>query len=136
MRREAAWREVFGYVAVVTAMSVFLPEHVPAIFLFVVGLCWIRSMPGERASLFQVGLPIAAADLYLGRVSAFLALVWLPAMAGAATLLLSGKNENAGTMLLAAMGLSALMMATLSHRVRERMGSQWVPAIAMAVFSG
>jgi len=134
VKREPAWREIFSYIGVVAAVSTYLPAYAGYVFIFVVGLSWIRSLPAERASLFQAGLPIAAADLFLARMLAFLALVWLPAMAGAAALLLRNEGD-AGGMLVAGAGLSVLVLAPLSHRVRELAGSHWAPAIAMTVIS-
>jgi hypothetical protein len=100
------------------------------------------AVPPLRATRFEASLPIAGRDLFLARALSIMAIVWLPAMAGAAAAAIFWG--------LSAVAVRALIVATLctlaagalqSLRVRELAAPKWtlvafcalIPAAVMYV---
>lgn len=136
VKRDPAWRNAL----ICTAAGVFCPL-LPHLFIgwsgWLTGMFWMQSQPQRRASLFQAGLPILAKDLFLARLFAFFALIWLPAGCGAIALLVAGGRANdAATLIEIAGGLSVLVLVALSSRVGEIQGSHWVTAISVGTLWG
>src|ERR1035441_5572841 len=91
VRRDPAWRFtplLTGVVAV--ACTVGQVEAYP----FVAVMVWLKVRPHERATFLETSLPIAASDLFLGRLLALLCLVWLPVAATVALRLIVGKPAD------------------------------------------
>src|ERR1035437_9860774 len=134
VKRDPAWRGALILTPIGAVAGLALPRHFIGIFVFMIGMHWLQSRPQERATLFQAGLPIRACDLFMARILSYFALVWLPFASGAALLLFAGKPlDDAATLVEIGAGLSVLVLAAQSSRVRETAGSQWAPAVAAAI---
>ena len=85
------------------------------------------AFPHMHATRFNASLPILGRDLILARALFLMAMVWLPAMAGAAAAsMFSGHSAVAGRALMAA-ALCTLAAGVLqSIRVRELAAPKWV----------
>ena len=127
VKRDPAWRNAINYAAVSAVLCLILPrEFVGMFFGMVICMCCMASEAQQRATLFQVGLPIRACDLFLARILALLAGVWAPVASGAALLLLAGRPaKDAATLTAVGAALSVLVLVVQSSRVREIAGSEW-----------
>jgi hypothetical protein len=88
----------------------------------------MRAQPHRRVTFFEAALPIAARDLLLARFLSLMALIWLPATAVGATLLLSANGAESVFMIagFAAIVLTLGMMIVLSTRIQEFAAPVWV----------
>ena len=134
VKRDPAWRNALYCAAASAVGCPILSREFISLFSALVVMCLFKSQPEQRATLFQAGLPIRVRELFLARILALLALVWLPASSGAAMLLLVGKRaEDAASLVELGAVFSALVLASQSSRVREIAGSRWTPGIAAAI---
>lgn len=134
VKRDPAWRNALIFTAVGAVACPALPREFIGMFVFVVGMFWFRSQPQQRATLFHAALPIRACDLFLARILALFAGVWLPLASGAALLLFVGKRvEDAATLVEIGAGFSVLVLVAQSSRVREIAGSPRASTISVAV---
>src|ERR1019366_2650103 len=134
VKRDPAWRNALIFTAVSAVACPALPRGFIGMFVFVVGMFWFRSQPQQRATLFQAALPIRACDLFLARILAFFALVWLPVASGAAFLLLARRRaEDAATLVEIGAGFSVLVLVAQSSRVREIAGSRMAAGISTTI---
>jgi hypothetical protein len=133
VKRDPVWRAALISMAGAVAYPA-LPRGLIGMFGFLIGMFWLQCHPHRRATSFQAALPIRACDLFLARILAFFALVWLPVASGGALLLLLRKPlEDAATLVEIGAGFSVLVLVAQSSRVREIAGSQWAPAISWAI---
>jgi hypothetical protein len=124
VKRDPAWRNALICAAASAVVCPLAPSEFLGMFAVIVAMCWVGSQPNVRATLFQAGLPIRARDLFLARLVALFAGVWLPVATGAAVLLLLGKAaEDLENLSVIAAGFSVLVLAAQSWRVREIDGS-------------
>ena len=134
VKRDPLWRNALVCAAVSAVVCPALPREFIGMLAFFVGVYWLQSQPQRRATDFQAALPIRACDLFLARILAFFALVWLPVAIAATVFLLAGRPANDAVILMeVGGGASVVVLATLSSRVREIAGSQWAPAISWAI---
>jgi hypothetical protein len=134
VKRDPAWRIALIAMAGAAVAAVVLPPAAIGLFGWLVCMPWLTSQPPQRATLFQAALPIRACDLFLARVLALFAAVWLPVAIAATVFLLAGRPaEDAVILMEVGGGASVVVLATLSSRVREIAGSQWAPAISWAI---
>jgi hypothetical protein len=134
VKRDPAWRNALIFTAVSAVACPALPRGFIGMFVFVVGMFWFRSQPQQRATLFHAALPIRACDLFLARILALFAGVWLPLASGAALLLFVGKRvEDAATLVEIGAGFSVLVLVAQSSRVRQIAGSPRASTISVAV---
>ena len=134
VKRDSAWRAAL-ILALVAAIGAPLAPHGMLAALF----CWpglflLQLQPQRRATPFQTGLPIHAKDLFLGRVTALLALLWLPASAGAAMLMAIARPSDAVLLLEAAAGLSIVVFLAQSSRPSQTDGARWLPFVWWTLF--
>jgi hypothetical protein len=134
VKRDPAWRGALILTPIGAVGCSVLPREFIGMFVFVVGMFWFRSQPQQRATLFHAALPIRACDLFLARILALFAGVWLPLASGAALLLFVGKRvEDAATLVEIGAGFSVLVLVAQSSRVREIAGSPRASTISVAV---
>ena len=111
VKRDPGWRYAVNVAAVAAVAGLIVPREFVGMFAFLIAGCWFSSLPYERATMFQAGLPIRVRDLFLARVLTLLACVWLPVASGAAMLLLSGKPAaDAGILVEMGAGFSVLAL--------------------------
>ncbi len=91
-------------------------------------ILFMRAQPHRRVTFFEAALPISGRDLLLARFLSLLALIWLPATAVGATLLLSGKGAFSDFAIggFAAIVLTLGMTIVLSTRIEEFAAPVWV----------
>jgi hypothetical protein len=126
VKRDPGWRNALICAAFSAIACPIVPREFLTMFGVLVALCCLQSQPNERATLFQAGLPIRVRHLFLARIVALFAGVWLPVTGGAAVLLLAGRPaQDAGMLVEIGAGLSVLVLAVQSSRVGEISGSEW-----------
>ena len=92
LKRDPAWPIAFWMAPVGAAAGVFLNNNTREAALLVVpilGLCMMVSQ--QRPTLFTAALPVPARRLFLVRVLAILALLWIPAATAAAVFVVLGS---------------------------------------------
>jgi hypothetical protein len=130
IRRDPVWNYLPYLILLSAVAGLFLaasPGHVALVGGYVgfggVFLC----RPHQRATRFQAALPVAGRQLFLARVSLMMAMLWLPAIACGAAVLISGGFANSA---LAPMEIATVctlsIMAVQSVRVRELNGPMWL----------
>ena len=136
VKRDPAWRGALIGMALSAAVCALAHEWIWMIGPLV-GMYWLQCQPERRATDFQAALPIPASDLFLARILAFFALVWLPVASGAALLLLARRPvEDAATLVEMGAALSVLVLVAQSSRLPEIAGSGWAsPILAVIVLS-
>jgi hypothetical protein len=126
MKREIVWRLLPWYVlasAVVCACPAPVSEG--GFMIVVMGL--FVAFPHMHATRFNASLPILGRDLILARALFLMAMVWLPAIAGAAAAsMFSGHSAVAGRALMAAALCTLVAGLVQSIRVRELAAPKWV----------
>jgi hypothetical protein len=137
VKRDPGWRHALNCAAAGAVAGAALPREFIGMFALLIGGCWFSSLPHERATVFQAGLPIRVRDLFLARLLALFAGVWLPVASGAAMSLLSGKPpQDAAILVEIGAAFSVLVLIAQSSRVREIAGPQWVLNLTMAIAWG
>ena len=137
VKRDPGWRNALNCAAVSAVAGPLLPREFIGMFGLLVAMCWFASLPHERATLFQAGLPIRARDLVLARILALFSGVWLPVACGAALMLLVGRPaDDAATLVEIGAAFSVLVLAAQSLRVREIAGPMWALCVLMAIAWG
>ena len=133
VKRDPAWRNALYCASVSAVAAAMVPEFVGTLPLLV-GMCWFLSQPQRRATLFQASLPIPARDLFLARILALFAGVWLPVAGGAALLRFVGKPvEDLANLVVIGAGFSVLVLAAQSWRVRGIDGSSLGSIISLLI---
>jgi hypothetical protein len=136
-KRDPAWQMGLILVPVGAVACAVMPREFLGMFAFLVATSWFANLPHERATLFQAALPIRARDLFLARILALFAGVWLPVASGVALVLLVGKPaEDAATLVEIGAAFSVLVLMAQSSRVREIAGSMWALCVLMAIAWG
>ncbi len=134
VKRDPAWRIALKCVPVAAVAGLALPREAMGMFSWLVWMPWLQCQPQRRATGFEAALPIRACDLFLARLLSFLASLWLPMATFAVVLLLAGRPvADAVLVMELGAGGSMLVLLALSSRVREIAGSQWAPAISLAI---
>jgi nitrogen fixation-related uncharacterized protein len=126
MKREMGWWLLPWYVlasAVICACPAPVSEF-GVMMSVMMGL--FVAFPHMHATRFNATLPIAGRDLVMARALSILAMIWLPAMAGAATAsMFSGRSAVAGrALIMAALCTLAAGLAQSIH-VRELAAPKW-----------
>jgi hypothetical protein len=126
VKRDPAWQTMPWFV-LVAAVVCACPASVSGFGAMVGFMSLIVAYPHVHATRFQAGLPIAGRDLFLARALSIMAMVWLPAMAGAtAAAISSGHAAVAGRALLVAALCTPVGGVLQSIRVRELAGPRWI----------
>jgi nitrogen fixation-related uncharacterized protein len=127
MKREISWCLLPWYVlasAVICACPAPVSE-VGVMMIVMAGL--FVAFPHMHATRFNASLPIAGRDLVLARALFLMAMVWLPAMAGAAAAsMFSGHSAVAGRALMVAALCTLAAGLVQSIHVRELAAPKWV----------
>ena len=128
MKRDFGWKAVPWFVP---SMAVLCACPSPVCIygaLAVVG-CLIMTTPMARATRLYASLPIAGRDVFLARVLSIMAVVWLPALAGAGAAALFRRPYPAtvGPFIVAALCTLAAGLAQSIHP-RRLAGPKWTLA--------
>ena len=88
LKRDPAWK-VFPYFVLIFAAGAFAAEYERSIIVMPLAIATIAATTGatqsqELAARFFAGLPIAKRAIFLSRVLAVMALIWIPALTAAA----------------------------------------------------
>ena len=147
IKRDPAWEFTPWLTAAAAIAALFGSRyggsiHGGSIFGALAGLVMVlftRAQPHRRVTFFEAALPIAAQDLLLARFLSLMALIWLPATAVAAALLLTGSGEFSGAAIagFTAMVLTVGVIIVLSTRIEQFAAPVWAnlacPAAAALV---
>jgi hypothetical protein len=129
IRRDSAWKATPYYVLVAAIVGPLLaPSHnrVAVLQFFLAFGCLIIHQAQVRATRLGAGLPIAACQLYLARFLAFALCLWLPAAAGAASILLFTAARAVAPVPLQMAGIGTLFLVALqSFRLKELSSPKW-----------
>ena len=150
LKRDPAWK-VFPYFVLIFAAGAFAAEYERSIIVMPLAIATIAATTGatqsqDLAARFFAGLPIAKRAIFLSRVLAVMALIWIPALTAAAVCRALG-SYGAGPFV--AIGALSMPMALVYQWlwIREIRLRTWVSTImigsvvgwmctAMAVFPG
>jgi len=127
MKREISWWVLPWYV-LASAVICACPAPVSRIGVIMsVTMGLFVAFPHMHATRFNASLPILGRDLILARALFLMAMVWLPAMAGAAAAsMFSGHSAVAGRALMVAALCTLAAGVVQSIRVRELAAPKWV----------
>jgi hypothetical protein len=126
IRRDQAWKAT-PWLALLSAVvwACPPPNLVLGVVIALMGL--FVGMPHRRASRFEAGLPIEARDLLLARTLSLMAVVWIPALSGAAGIVVVRGFSALAAKPLAVGALCTLMAAVAqTARLKELAGPQWI----------
>ena len=124
IRRDPAWKAMRWLALVSAVVWAFAParQFGPMIAMMVL----FSGMPHRRASRFEAGLPIEARDLLLARTLSLMAVVWIPALSGAAGIVVVRGFSALAAKPLAVGALCTLMAAVAQIAWRKELaGPQW-----------
>ena len=130
IKRDPAWKYLPYLILLSAVAGLFLaasPGHVALVGGYVGFGGAFLCRPHQHATRFEAALPVAGRQLFLARVSLMMAMLWLPAIACGAAVLISGGFANSA---LAPMEMATVctlsIMAVQSVRVRELNGPMWL----------
>jgi hypothetical protein len=142
IQRDPAWKFTPWLTAAAVIAALLYSRYGGSILGAMAGLIvvfFMRAQPHRRVTFFEAALPIAARDLLLARFLSLMALIWLPATAVAAALLLTGNGAFPASAVagFAAIVLTLGVILILSTRDKEFAAPIWVtmacPAAAAIV---
>lgn len=124
IRREPAWK-ITPWLALASAVTWVWMPPLFGFAILVAGL--VAGMPHRHATRLDAGLPIEARDLLLARTFSLMAVIWIPALAGAAGIaIVKGFSASAADPL-AAGALGTLIAAVAQAlRLKELEGPKWL----------
>jgi len=126
IRRDQAWKTT-PWLALLSAVAWAWPQPIGPFGAFVAMMGLFAGMPQRRATRFEAGLPIEARDLLLARTLSLMAMVWIPALSGAAgSVVMNGFSALAAKPL--AVGALCTLMAAVAEAawLKELAGPQWI----------
>jgi len=121
IRRDRAWKTT-PWIALLSAVAWACPPPIGQFGKFIAMMGLFSGMPHRRASRFEAGLPIEARDLLLARTLSLMAVVWIPALSGAAGIVIVR-----GFSALAAKPLAVGALCTLTAAVAQ---TAWLKELA------
>jgi hypothetical protein len=121
IRRDPAWKAT-PWIALLSAVAWACPPPIGQFGKFIAMMGLFSGMPHRRASRFEAGLPIEARDLLLARTLSLMAVIWIPALLGAA-----GIVVVRGFSALAAEPLAVGALCTLMAAVAQ---TAWLKELA------
>jgi hypothetical protein len=125
IRRDAAWK-LMPWLALATAALWASPLPIGQFGAMIAMMGLFGAMPQQRASRFEAGLPIEARDLLLARMLSLMALIWIPAIAGAAGIVLAKGLSAQAAKPLAVAALCTLTAAVAQTAwLKELAGPKW-----------
>lgn len=140
VKRDPASKYTLWFTAATALAALFYkPAHPSSLLIAMAGpiylTLFIRTLPHRRVTFFEAALPVSGHDLFLARLLSLLGLIWLPAAATSAALLITGNNPQ--TVLAIAVIATVLTLTTvviLSTRIKEFSAPAWLsvagPALA------
>ena len=131
IKRDPAWKLTPGLMgAAVTAAMLYALLHqgwAPMIVFPIYMVLYLRAVPQQRVTFFEAALPVSGRDLFLARGLALLGMIWLPALAGTAVLLLAGSGQDRlANIAIIALVLTLSVLAPLSIRIKEFAAPSWL----------
>jgi len=126
IRRDPAWKAL-RWLALVTAVVWAWPGPIGQLGALMAMMGLFGGMPHRRASRFEAALPIEARDLLLARTLSLMAVIWIPALSGAAGIVaVRGFSALAARPL--AVGALCTLMAAVAQTawLKELAGPQWI----------
>jgi hypothetical protein len=126
IRRDQAWKAT-PWIALVSAVVWACPPPIGPFGAFIAMMGLFSGMPQRRASRFEAGLPIEARDLLLARTLSLMAVIWIPALLGAAGIIVVRGFSALAAEPLAVGALCTLMAAVAQTAwLKELAGPQWI----------
>jgi hypothetical protein len=126
IRRDQAWKAT-PWLALLSAVAWACSPPILVLGAFVAMMALFVGMPHRRATQFEAGLPIEARDLLLARTLSLMAVVWIPALSGAAGIVVVSGFSALAAKPLAVGGLCTLMAAVAQAAwLKELAGPQWI----------
>jgi hypothetical protein len=132
IKRDPAWKLTPGFTAVAAvAAAIHAFQHqswLPMMLIFPIYIVlFTRVMPHQRVTFFEAALPVSGRDLFQARCLALLGMIWLPALAATAMLLLAGGGgHDIADIAIVALVLTLSVLVTLSVRIREFAAPSWL----------
>ncbi|HEU0140057.1 MAG TPA: hypothetical protein VFQ79_10115 [Bryobacteraceae bacterium] len=131
IRREPAWKAT-PWLALASAVAWSWMPSMFGFAILVAGL--VAGMPHRHATRLDAGLPIEARDLLLARTFSLMAVIWIPALAGAASIVIVKGFSASASDPLAAAALGTLIAAVAQAlRLKELAGPKWLFFLYFAV---
>jgi hypothetical protein len=126
IRRDQAWKAT-PWLALLSAVVWACPPPVGQFGAFIAMMGLFSGMPHRRATRFEAALPIEARDLLLARTLSLMAMVWIPALSGAAGMVVVRGFSALAVKPLAVGALCTLMAAVAQTAwLKELAGPQWI----------
>jgi hypothetical protein len=126
IRRDPAWKAT-PWIALLSAVAWACPPPIGQFGAFIAMMGLFSGMPHRRATRFEAGLPIEARDLLLARTLSLMAVVWIPALSGAAGIVIVRGFSTLAAKPLAVGALCTLMAAVAQTAwLKELAGPQWI----------
>lgn len=113
IRRDPAWKAA-PWFALGSAVAWACPSPIGPFGALIAIMGLFSGKPHRRASRFEAGLPIEARDLLLARMLSLMAVVWIPALAGAAGIVIV-KGFSALAVKPLAVGALCTLMAAVAQ---------------------
>jgi hypothetical protein len=132
IRRDPAWKLAPWLTAAAAIAALFYSPRHPGSLIVGVGVpvyavMFMRTLPHQRVTFFEAALPVSGRDLFLARLLSLLAMLWLPATATAAMLLLMGNPASTvSTVALIAIVMTLAMIVILSVQVKQFAAPAWL----------
>jgi len=132
IKRDPAWKLTPGFTAVAAvAAAIHAFQHqswLPMMLIFPIYIVlFTRVMPHQRVTFFEAALPVSGRDLFQARCLALMGMIWLPALAATAMLLLAGGGAHEiADIAIVALVLTLSVLLTLSVRIKEFAAPSWL----------